>query len=179
MVWEISWPIGSVNHYREHRQDQGQGHFEPCLVLAPGFWWIEEKASVEENALTVKEKTAFYGSEDMMTSSSLIHKMQLCFPICCEYVSGDWLCFLSRRWLAFLHNPCYLKDDSRWLLLNAWAPPAWIIRDLKQHNAVMRRRRRSLAKWLFNCTHASLITDPIWIGILWITAASSWPRRVA
>ena len=43
---------------------------------------------MEENALTVNEKTAFYGSEDMMTSSSLIHKMQLCFPICCEIVCG-------------------------------------------------------------------------------------------
>ena len=51
-------------------------------------------------------------------------------------------------------------------------------RDLKQHDADM-RRRWSLAKWLFNCSHASAITDPIWIRILWMTAASSWPRRVA
>ena len=34
---------------------------------------------MEENALTVDEKTAFYGSEDTMTSLPLIHKIQLCF----------------------------------------------------------------------------------------------------
>ena len=50
--------------------------------------------------------------------------------------------------------------------------------DLKQQDAVM-KRPRSLAKWLFNCSHVSPITDPIWIGILWMTAASSWPRCVA
>ena len=38
-------------------------------------------------------------------------------------------------------------------------------RDLKQHDTVM-RRQQSLAKWLFNCSHALLINDPILIGIL-------------
>ena len=33
-------------------------------------------------------------------------------------------------------------------------------RDLKQHDAVM-WRRRSLAIWLFYCSYASLIIDPI------------------
>ena len=33
-------------------------------------------------------------------------------------------------------------------------------KDLKQHDAVM-RRRRTLENWLFNCSHASLITDTI------------------
>ena len=65
--------------YRDHRQGQGQGHFEPCLDLAPGFDGSKREASVEENAPTVKKKTAFYRLEDMMTFLSLIHKKQLCF----------------------------------------------------------------------------------------------------
>ena len=42
-------------------------------------------------------------------------------------------------------------------------PTFSVNRDLKQHDAVM--KRRSLEEWLFNCSHASLITDPIWTGI--------------
>ena len=52
---------------------------------------------MEENALTVEEKTAFYGSEDIMAILSLVYLMQLCFSICCEIVSGINCVFLSRK----------------------------------------------------------------------------------
>ena len=55
---------------------------------------------------------------------------------------------LSKALISFA---CILKSTAA---LDA------VIRDLKQHDAVM-RRRRSLEEWLFNCSHAPLITDPI------------------
>ena len=61
------------------------------------------------------------------------------------------------------HGSCYIflcKCKS----LDQSDPPEWPqildIGNLKQHDAAM-MRRRSLAKCLFNCKNASLITDPI------------------
>ena len=86
--------------------------------------------------------------------------------------SGEWLLLMLE---------CLLQPSpamAYFLPLPSLLASVGVIRELKQHDAAM-RRQRTLAKCLFNFKIASLITDPIWIDILWMTAASSWPRCVA
>ena len=53
-----------------------------------------------------------------------------------------------------------LKTNPLINLIPPESPQILDIRELKQHDAAI-RRRRSLVKCLFNCKNASLITGPI------------------